>query len=238
MLGGSRARAITSVRLKLALGFLLALTAGAFGAAFAVADSSSPVISACVRHTSGVFYAADPCRPRDTRLSWNVAGPPGPAGVAGPAGPAGPAGATGPQGPPGATAGAQSGGIDPPALDGLPNQSQTLTDTAVTTSQLGSVFAVGHADLKIDCGPLICGFTAGLYLDGKPIPGSARNIDLPVFAFTDETLELFGIAPGVPAGTHHITIGLRAPVHLPSITVGSESHSAAIALADMQAAAP
>jgi hypothetical protein len=128
--------------------------------------------------------------------------------------------------------GAQSGGVDPPALDGLPNQAETLTDTVLSTNQSGDVLAVGHADLQIDCGPLVCGFTAGLYVDGQPVPGSAHNIELPVFASTEESVELFGIAPSVPAGTHHITIGLRAPVHLPSITAGAETHSAAIQLGD------
>jgi hypothetical protein len=117
-------------------------------------------------------------------------------------------------------------------LDGLPSQTATLTDTVLSTSQSGDVLAVGHADLQIDCGPLVCGFTAGLYVDGEPVPGSARNVELPVFASTEETLELFGIAPSVPAGTHHITIGLRSPVHLPSITAGAETHSAAIQLGD------
>jgi hypothetical protein len=128
--------------------------------------------------------------------------------------------------------GAQSGGVDPPALDGLPNQAETLTDTVLSTNQSGDVLAVGHADLQIDCGPLVCGFTAGLYVDGQPVPGSAHNIELPVFASTEESVELFGIAPSVPAGTHHITIGLRAPVRLPSITAGAETHSAAIQLGD------
>jgi hypothetical protein len=128
--------------------------------------------------------------------------------------------------------GAQSGGVDPPGLDGLPNQTETLTDTVLSTSQSGDVLAVGHADLQIDCGPLVCGFTAGLYVDGQPVPGSAHNVELPVFASTEETVDLFGIAPSVPAGTHHITIGLRAAVHLPSITAGGETHSAAIELGD------
>jgi hypothetical protein len=209
---------------------LATLVLAAAGGAYAAVHASSSTISACVRHKSGVFYAADACRPRDARLTWNVAGPPGPAGAQGPAGPQGPIGATGPPGDPGVTAGAQSGGNDPPALAGGPSASQTLTDTVLATSQPGSVFAVGHVELEVDCGPLLCSFTVGLYVDGLPVPGSARAVDLGVFASSDESLELFGVAPGVPAGVHHITIGLRSFVHLPSITVGSETHSAAIAL--------
>jgi hypothetical protein len=219
-------KAMTRLYPKLAIGLtLVGLAAGASGVALAGAQSPSLLISACLRHNSGVFYAADRCHPRDARLAWNMAGPPGPAGVPGAPGPPGPTGA---QGEPGVSAGAQSGGNDPPALDGLPNQTQTITDTVLTTRQPGGVFAAGYLDVQAGCGPLICGFTAGLYVDGRPVPGSARHVDLPVFASTPVTLDLFGIAPGVPAGTHHITIGLRAPVNLPSITANGETHSAAI----------
>jgi hypothetical protein len=214
---------------------LVALVAAS--GAYATARISSPQITACVGHKSGVFYAADQCRQRDARLSWSVSGPPGPAGVPGPAGPAGPAGppgppgATGEKGDPGVTAGAQSGGIDPPPLGGLPNSTQTITDTVLSTGRTGNVFALGHVDVQVDCGPLICGFTAGLYVDGQPVPGSARVVELPVFASTEETVDLFGLAPGVAAGVHHITIALRSPVLLPSITVNGETHAAALALA-------
>lgn len=207
----------------------------ATGGAYAAVQGASSTISACVHQRSGGLYTGRPCARHDRSLTWNVVGPQGPPGMSGPPGPPGLTGPPGPPGPPGSVAGvlgAQSGGIDPPSLDGLPNQIETLTDTVLSTSQSGDVLAIGHADLQIDCGALACGFTAGLYVDGQPVPGSARTIDLPVFASSEETVELFGIAPSVPAGTHHITIGLRAPVHLPSITVGDETHSAAIELGD------
>lgn len=211
---------------------LAVLAVAATGGAYAAVHAASNSISACVRHHSGELYTGRPCARHDRPVTWNVVGPQGPQGVPGPAGTPGP---PGPPGPPGSAAGvlgAQSGGIDPPGLDGLPNQTETLTDTVLSTSQSGDVLAVGHADLQIDCGSLVCGFTAGLYVDGQPVPGSARNIELPVFTSTEETLELFGIAPSVPAGTHHITIGLRSPVRLPSITAGGETHSAAMQLGD------
>ena len=217
---------------------LAGLLLAAAGGAYAAVHASSSTISACVHHKSGVFYAADACRPRDSQLTWSVAGPPGPAGAQGPAGPQGTTGATGPQGDPGVTAGAQSGGNDPPALGGVPGMSRTLTDTVLPTSELGSVFAVGHVDLQVDCGPLLCAFTVGLYVDGLPVPGSARAVDLGVFASSEESLELFGVATGVPAGVHHITIGLRSFLPLPSITVGNETHSAAIALGDSAGGLP
>lgn len=224
-----------------AIGIALAVLAATAGGVYAAAQASAPTIRACVRHTDGLFYAANHCRRHDTRLTWNVAGPPGPAGPAGPqgsAGPVGPQGPAGPKGDPAATAVAQSGGINPPGLGGVPNASQTLTDTVLVTSRPGSVFAVGHADLQVDCGVFICGFTAGLYVDGQPVPGSARNFELPVFSTTEHAMDVFGIAPGVPAGTHHITIGLRAAVRLPSITAGNQTHSAAIALGDSTGGLP
>jgi hypothetical protein len=208
---------------------LVALVAAS--GAYAADHISSPQISACVGHKSGVLYAADQCRRRDARLTWSVSGPPGPAGPAGAQGAAGPPGATGAKGDPGVTAGAQSGGIDPPALGSLPNGTQTITDTVLSTSQAGNVFALGHVDVQVDCGPFACGFTAGLYVDGRPVPGSARAVDLPVFSSTEETLDLFGLAPGLSSGVHHITIALRSPVRLPSITVNGETHAAALGLA-------
>lgn len=208
---------------------LVALVAAS--GAYAAAHISSPQISACVGHKSGIFYAANQCRQRDARLTWSVSGPPGPAGPAGVQGPPGSPGASGAKGDPGVTAGAQSGGIDPPALGSLPNGTRTITDTVLSTSQAGNVFAIGHVDVQVDCGPFTCGFIAGLYVDGQPVPGSARAVELPLFSSTEETLDLFGLAPGLSAGVHHITIALRSPVRLPSITVNGETHAAALGLA-------
>lgn len=68
------------------------------------------VIHACVTAGDGsirMVDAAQPCRRREVRVQWNVAGPSGPQGAPGvdgapgPAGPAGPIGATGPIGPQG-----------------------------------------------------------------------------------------------------------------------------------------
>ncbi len=177
---------------------LAALVLAAAGGAYAAVHASSSTISACVHHKSGVFYRADTCHPRDAQLTWNVAGPPGPAGAQGPAGPQG---VTGPRGDPGVTTGAQSGGNDPPALSGGPSASQTLTDTVLATSQPGSVFVVGHVELQVDCGPLLCSFAVGLYVDGLPVPGSARAVDLGVFDSSEESLELLAWRPAWQAFT-------------------------------------
>jgi hypothetical protein len=60
--------------------------------------SSAAVIEACVNKGNGnmrLVSAGTPCHRNETRVQWNVEGPPGPAGPAGPAGPQGPAGAPG-----------------------------------------------------------------------------------------------------------------------------------------------
>jgi hypothetical protein len=58
------------------------------------------VIHACVmKGNVRIVSATELCKAGETRLQWNIAGPPGPAG---PQGPEGPRGAPGPQGPAGA----------------------------------------------------------------------------------------------------------------------------------------
>lgn len=150
------------------------------GAAYG--SGSGPTISACVHHVSGGLYAARPCHSGDRRLTWSVTGPGGPRGAigprgpGGPPGPGGPLGLTGPPGPkgdPGVAAAAQSGGADPPPLGGPIGTSQTLSDTVLTTSTAGRVFAFGHVDVTADCPTAVptvtCSFTVGLYIDGEPV---------------------------------------------------------------------
>lgn len=63
------------------------------------ATAQSPgVIRVCVKNDDGNmrFVAAGPCKANETPLTWNQAGPAGPAGVPGSAGPAGATGAPGP----------------------------------------------------------------------------------------------------------------------------------------------
>lgn len=65
------------------------------------ATPSSDVLTACVKKVNGqvrIISSGGKCLPSETAISWNVAGPQGPAG---PAGPEGPAGQAGPQGPSG-----------------------------------------------------------------------------------------------------------------------------------------
>ena len=74
-------------------------------ATWVAASEDGPArIQACVEHHSGQLRIASPggrCRPNESSLGWNVAGPTGPRGDAGKPGPAGPAGAVGDTGPAG-----------------------------------------------------------------------------------------------------------------------------------------
>ncbi len=111
------------------LGIVGVFASGA-GVAYATqaggAEATS-VIEACVKQNGQITLvgAAGECGQNETRISWNVVGPPGEAGPqgpqglqgeTGPAGPAGATGATGAAGPPGATG--PAGPQGPPGADG------------------------------------------------------------------------------------------------------------------------
>ena len=208
-------------------------------AAAAYGTGRSPTVSACVHHAGGGLYAARSCHSGDRRLTWSVTGPAGARGAIGPRGPGGPpglTGLTGAKGDPGVVAAAQSGGADPPALGGPIGTSQTLSDFVLTTSTAGRAFAFGHVDVTADCPTAVptvtCSFTVGLYIDGQPVPGSARGFDITAFSTgVEETAELFGIAASAPAGTHHVTIGYRTFIHSPSnLVVNAPTHAAVLVL--------
>lgn len=61
----------------------LALAAGVGAGTYALAspNGTDGTISICVNHTNGVLYQAAHCKAHDTKLTWNVTGPAGPAGV-------------------------------------------------------------------------------------------------------------------------------------------------------------
>jgi collagen triple helix repeat protein len=83
------------------------------------AQASNNTIYACVNKDGDVRIVdlTEQCRHQETRVRWNVVGPPGPAGAPGPQGPAGPQGpqgVAGPQGPIGPTgATGQTGSVGP-----------------------------------------------------------------------------------------------------------------------------
>ncbi|MDQ5844200.1 MAG: hypothetical protein M3539_02775 [Acidobacteriota bacterium] len=80
-----------------AMSCLLLCLCGTALFALVTAHAGPPVnpIQACYNNTNGnlrrVNTSAD-CKNHETSISWNTAGPPGPAGVQGPVGPPGPAG--------------------------------------------------------------------------------------------------------------------------------------------------
>lgn len=90
---------------------LVGVTVLALGLAGLASDIEAADINACVNHVNGQVRIVAPgtvCKPVETALAWNAAGPTGPTGptgatgATGPAGPAGATGATGPAGPAGA----------------------------------------------------------------------------------------------------------------------------------------
>jgi hypothetical protein len=105
-MGWINSRTGRGVRLVLLTIALLAL--GATMAYAAIPDSNG-VYTACRLNAIGTIRLIDHslpatsllsrCTARETEITWNAAGQPGPAGAAGAPGPAGPVGGTGPAGP-------------------------------------------------------------------------------------------------------------------------------------------
>ena len=130
-------------------------------------------------------------------------------GAQGPAGPRGTPGQTGPQGPAGPTAAAVGDAFDPPAG---PDETMFRGETSLITPSAGDVLAFGQLIVGVDCpaaGGFSCRFEAGLYLDGNPVPNSGASILVENGATDSHTLDLFGLAQDVPAGTHEITVGWK-----------------------------
>ena len=105
------------------------------------------------------------------------------------------------------TAAQDGGGSDSEPFSGP--HTGTLTNTTLTTTSGGSVFAYGHTDISVSCAPQTgfnCHFDLVLELDGQPVPGSDQFLLIQNATSSKENVELFGIAPHVPAGVHHLTI--------------------------------
>jgi Collagen triple helix repeat (20 copies) len=151
-----------------ATALVLAAGGGAAYAASASIPDSAGVIHGCYKPTGngsvsqlGVIDTALPggtCPKGQTALSWNQAGPQGPAGATGPAGPPGPqgatgaAGATGPQGPAG-PAGA-TGPQGPAGQQGAPGPSTAGPGgLAVTVAPYysGPINVLGGTQVEIPC---------------------------------------------------------------------------------------
>ncbi len=103
-----------TIRIKRNYVFWLMIT-GVLAASIGWVSATADVIyNACVNNSSGTIFmvaAEEACKSNETRIEWNMAGPPGPQGVQGIQGEAGPPGEPGPIGPPGPQG--------PPGLQGL-----------------------------------------------------------------------------------------------------------------------
>ena len=131
-------------------------------------------------------------------------------GAQGPAGPQGTPGETGPQGPAGPTTAAVGDVFDPSAG---PDDTMFRGETTLITPNAGDVLAFGQLTVGVSCpaaGTFSCTFEAGLYLDGNPVPNSRFRTTVTNGAREElHTLDLFGLAQDVPAGTHEITVGWK-----------------------------
>ena len=100
----------------------------------------------------------------------------------------------------------------------------------------GKLFVFGYFHVGVNCvmpPSFNCDLSAGLYLDGQPIPGSGRNVTVPNNSIGLEIeWNLFGVASNVPAGIHHITISWNGQSPNPGqvSTIFGDNHTGAIAL--------
>jgi hypothetical protein len=158
----------------------------------------------------------------------------GPTGSQGRQGVMGDAGARGPTGPVGPTLAVDDEAAEPQAIGGP--HSGTIDDPTVTfdTTTAGQVFVMASVYAGISCpaGAYRCDFEVGIFLDGKPVPGTGGRTLLEPDTSGFETFSLFGIAPAVAAGSHTLTVGWNGNSPNPSTltTTYGDSHIAAIAL--------
>jgi hypothetical protein len=120
-------------------------------------------------------------------------------------------GAQGPQGAqglPGPTAGAAGGFNTPAASFDFP----AAPAQVVTLPSAGKLFAMGSIQSQVNCTSSAspCTLQLGLYVDGKPLPGtlreeSAKNGELAPI----RDLNMFGVSASLAAGSHTVTIGLH-----------------------------
>ena len=148
----------------------------------------------------------------------------GPRGLRGAQGPTGLRGATGARGAaPHGFAAASIGGNPPATLE------SALALASLTTPASGSIYVQARVvGLAGPCGGMFpCSFTLGLYLDGQPVPGTARSFASvgscsPYGCFAGAPgVTLTGVVAGVAAGTHSVALGSKATSGTVSPTVTS-----------------
>jgi hypothetical protein len=151
---------------------------------------------------------------RDFKAGQLPAGAPGPQGQPGAKGDPGEQGVAGPAGP---TQGEASGYLTPPPTAKTLAFANQLT---ITTKSAGSVFVTANLSTSLSgCpGPDDCVAHYGLYIDGNAVPGSKTEVGFgakTTKAF--QNLSVVGIAPDIPAGSHHVELRL---IDLPQLVGG------------------
>ena len=134
---------------------------------------------------------------------------PGPKGDAGPAGANGSPGVPGPVGPAGPTdAAVASPNPDPPATPEI--TFNTGYERTITTTKPGRLFVqVTDSNVTLTCSSG-AGYT-GLYLDGKPVPGSNMIASTATANNFSNPVTLFGLTGVVAAGSHTVNVGYDCP---------------------------
>jgi hypothetical protein len=127
-----------------------------------------------------------------------------PAGAPGATGAAGPQGVAGPQGEAGPTQGKARGFSDPAAA------SLAVTDKfTITTTTPGSLYVSASLDTAVGgcTAAADCKFHFGLYVDGKPVPGTKVEVGYPANSGHGfQNLSTVGIAPGIEPGDHLVEL--------------------------------
>ncbi|MDA0185453.1 hypothetical protein OJ997_34420 [Solirubrobacter phytolaccae] len=160
-------------------------------------------------------------------------GLPGPAGPQGPAGANGAGGATGPQGPAGpqGAPGPTSAGVGGFSLTATaPNTSGLGSPTSVTLTQPGKVLVYATGTFRISCGASPCTRTFGATVGGAGVPGLASEVEGAAGENVAAPLNLVGILPDVPAGTHAVRLGFGASSGVVGFSYGDDVRVVAVAL--------
>ena len=138
-----------------------------------------------------------------------------------PAGPKGDTGPAGPAGPAGATAGAADGDYpDPP-----PNPTAVLEKATIDMPTSGRIYVQGSVRSATGSCTFTstapgtsgnCTMTVGLYVDGQPVPNTARSFGNSSasggtsfstnISGSDYDWGLFGVSAVVPAGSHQVQL--------------------------------
>jgi hypothetical protein len=186
----------------------LGVSSGVLAASSALYAASSDVLHACVQQASRqvrLVGDAEPCRPNETRVEWNIAGPGGPAGPPGATGPAGPEGPAGPQGLRGFIGPMGPQGIPgtqgpqgPQGMQGPPGPAGAVADNVVTAH--GTQQVIVHGTVAGNNGAPLSGVGFGggggfgRYTVHFDVPfQSAPTVTLAVHGFPSQRPVIIGI---------------------------------------------